>query len=709
MKYFKRIIFFLRRVSIVWKDEGLNAVFYKSKAKLIKKFHLRVNRKQVNQTTEDYYRDVYDSYLSVSHNDKDSDYVELPAIDLSNEDLNINLIAFYLPQFYPIPENDSWWGRGFTEWTNVSKASPQFVGHYQPHLPGELGFYDLRVPEVQRRQVELAKKFGIFGFCFYYYWFNGKRLLESPLDQFISDKEIEFPFCLCWANENWTRRWDGLEDDLLIAQEHSIESDFAFIRNIEKYLKNERYIRINGRPLLIVYRPQILPDPTETAKRWRQYCKEKGVGNLYLIAVQTAGVTDPRLIGFDAAVEFPPHGIQILPQIQDQLKIVNPNFRGMVFDFQQAAASMMKKVLTEYTVFKTVMTSWDNTARRQNQPLIFHNGTPKIFQSWLTSALEYTLQNAPKGGKFVFINAWNEWAEGAHLEPDRKYGYAYLQATANALGTVITQNSNLKMNESKYKPIDIIEKQHNTAIILHLYYHDLWEEIASYLDNLNHDFDLYVSIPQNIKFSKEIILQRYSQAFIYRCPNRGRDIWPFIKLFSEINKLDYKYICKIHTKKSTHRDNGDIWRKEILNELLGSFSEIEKLKLHLDCRDIGIIGPRNNLLSTEYYMGGNETIIKDLANKLNLLYWGESFNFIAGSMFWFKPSAISPILRLSLNEDSFPFELGQRDCTLAHAIERLICLIAYKQGYKVIQSGIFSEVPALEYKFATPFLKDLNI
>lgn len=706
MKYFNRSINLLKQVLIVWKNEGLKVVLRKSKTKLSKKFHKKLSKPQVNQTTDNYYRDVYESYLSIGQNKKSLDYMDLPNIDLSKEDLLIKLIVFYLPQFHPIPENDVWWGRGFTEWTNVSKAVPQFVGHYQPHLPGELGFYDLRVPEVQQRQVELAKKFGIYGFCFYYYWFNGKRLLENPLDQFVSDKEIEFPFCLCWANENWTRRWDGLEDDVLIAQEHSIESDFAFIMDIEKYLKNKRYIRVNDRPILIVYRPQILPNPVETAKRWKQYCKEKGLGDLYLIAVQTAGVTDPKLIGFDAVVEFPPHGIQVLPQIQGQLNIINPNFHGMVFDFQQAAASMMKKIPPKYTLFKTVMTSWDNTARRQNQPLIFHNATPKIFQSWLTSTLEYTLQNAPEGGKFVFINAWNEWAEGAHLEPDRKFGYAYLQAISNALLSVAIRNSKLTTNGLINPPVDINNKRHKTAMILHIYYPELWEEIDSYLDNLNNDFDLYVSIPKNVMFSIEKILNKYPYAYIYRCPNRGRDIGPFIKIFSEINKFDYEYICKIHTKKSVHREDGDIWRNEILTELLGSIPEIEKIKLQLDIDDIGIIGPKNHLLSTEYFMGGNEKIISELADELNLLYWGEPFTFIAGSMFWFKPSAISPILRLSLNESDFPFELSQKDGTLAHAIERLICLIASKQGYKVIQTGNFSEVPTSEYRFATPLQVD---
>jgi lipopolysaccharide biosynthesis protein len=714
MRFIRRLMDLFRRGLAFWRHKGFIAFIKKFRTKFMHKLGFISIEEVVNRPAEslagndgqNHYWNIYKDYLSFGQNDKRPEYVELSDIDLSGKELPVKLIAFYLPQFHPVPENDLWWGRGFTEWKNVSKAVPQFVGHYQPHLPGELGFYDLRVPDVQRRQVELAKKFGLSGFCFYYYWFNGKRLLEKPLDQFLSIAGLDFPFCLCWANENWTRRWDGLDNEVLLAQDHTTESLTDFIKDLEKYMRNERYIRIEGRPLLIVYKLQRLPDPKKTVEIWRHYCLEQGIGDPYLVAVQTEGVYDPRPLGFDAVVEFPPHGIPPIPQIQGNLDIVNPNFQGMVFDYLHVAEIMLKKLPAEYTFFRTVMPSWDNSARRQNQPLIFHNSNPLVYESWLASTIEYSLENNSSEAKLVFINAWNEWAEGTHLEPDLKFGYAYLQSTANALCKVIARNSKKVQLEPKIEPLIKFEKKHSTAVILHIYYPELWSEIISYLSNLDDDFDLFVSVSQDDNETLiSMILERYPLAYIHRCNNRGRDIAPFLQLYSEVNKLHYKYLCKIHTKRSVQREDGSNWRSEILLELLGSSAKVKYIKQCLDQSDIGIVGPRNNLISTEYFMGGNDKTVMELARNLDLLYWGEPFNFVAGSMFWFKPSALSPILRLALNEDDFPPELGQNDATLAHAIERLICLVAHKSGYKVIQTGSFDENPILEFKYAVPFLK----
>jgi glycosyltransferase involved in cell wall biosynthesis len=362
-----------------------------------------------------------------------SEYV-LPArdaISLTKDD--IKCIAFYLPQFHPIPENDQWWGKGFTEWTNVTKALPQFLDHYQPHLPDELGFYDLRLPEIQKRQIELARQYGIYGFCFHYYWFDGKRLLHKPLDQFLENKEFDFPFCICWANENWTRRWDGMENEILISQTHSPENDIRFIRDIEHILADPRYIRVNGKPLILVYRATLLPEAKETTQRWREYCKAAGIGDLYLVAALVFGCENPEEHGFDAAVEFPPHTMSKCNIITEEMKILNPHFSGQVYDYEDFVITKKYCKEVPYRRFRTVSPGWDNTARRPNDASIFYGANPALYKEWLFDVAKLTKETHPPEEQIVFINAWNEWAEGTHLEPDRKFGYGYLQATADVI------------------------------------------------------------------------------------------------------------------------------------------------------------------------------------------------------------------------------------------------------------------------------------
>lgn len=360
-----------------------------------------------------------------------TDYVPL---DISTPvETRVKLIAFYLPQFHPIPENDGWWGKGFTEWTSVTRGKPQFEGHYQPHLPGELGFYDLRLPGVQQRQIELARLYGLYGFCYYHYWFNGRKLLQQPLEQLLVDAELDFPFCLCWANENWTRRWDGLENEVLIAQEHSAEDDLAFIRDIEPALRDRRYIRVGGRPLLMVYRPALLPAAGATAERWRTYCREVGIGELFLMSTHAFDRRDPRDFGFDAALEFSPISM-LVSKITTEIPHINPDFRGVVYDYRNLVEMQLDREPPEgYPLFRSVAPMWDNEARRPSRGDVFAHSSPVLYRKWLEAACRWTERHVGVDKPIVFVNAWNEWAEGTHLEPDRRYGYAYLRATAEAL------------------------------------------------------------------------------------------------------------------------------------------------------------------------------------------------------------------------------------------------------------------------------------
>ncbi len=345
----------------------------------------------------------------------------------------VRLIAFYLPQFHPIPENDAWCGEGFTEWTNVRRAEPQFVGHEQPHVPADLGYYDLNDPAVQVRQARMAQEYGLGGFCFYFYWFGGKRLLEMPIATFANNPDITLPFCLCWANENWSRRWDGLDSEILIAQSHSPEDDLAFIEHLAQYLRNPRYIRVDGKPLVMVYRPGLLPDPRATAERWRRWCHENGIGAIHLAYTQSFEAVDPAEYGFDAAVEFPPNNTAP-PIITDTVERLNPAFSGIVYDYRAYPARSEAYPAPGYTLYRGVFPAWDNEARRTGRGAVFQNSSPALYRRWLHNAAADTVRRfAHPDQRLVFVNAWNEWAEGAHLEPDQRYGRAYLQATRAAL------------------------------------------------------------------------------------------------------------------------------------------------------------------------------------------------------------------------------------------------------------------------------------
>ncbi|TCH99677.1 glycosyltransferase [Roseococcus sp. SYP-B2431] len=349
------------------------------------------------------------------------------------DSLPVRMLAFYLPQFHAIPENDAWWGTGFTEWTNVTRGLPRFPGHHQPILPADLGFYDLRLPGILARQAELAHRYGIEGFCFHHYWFAGKQLLQRPLEILLENPSIDLPFCLCWANESWTRRWDGLDSEVLMGQQHSPEDDVAFIRSLFPAFRDPRYIRVDGRPLLVMYRPQLLPNPVATARRWRVEMARAGLGEPLLVMARSFRQEDPRLVGFDAAVEFPPHNVGFGVSREIPVAPHQPGYEGTVLDYDDMVERSLAQATPPYLLFRGVCPRWDNEARKPGRGTAYSGATPARYQEWLTQACVKTIRERPPEHRLVFVNAWNEWAEGANLEPDRRYGHAYLSATAAAL------------------------------------------------------------------------------------------------------------------------------------------------------------------------------------------------------------------------------------------------------------------------------------
>lgn len=379
-----------------------------------------------------YDRRIIESYIEELYKSRErrrSDvFIDFKNIKINNR-TNIKPIAFYLPQFYPTVINDKNWGKGFTEWNNVTSALPQFIGHYQPHFPERFGYYDLRNPNILLEQSQLAQNYGIQAFCFYYYYFQGKTELEAPIITYNKHTDIELPFCLCWANENWTRRWDGQNKNILLEQKYDVCFQEDFMIRVTSYFQSEKYLRINDRPVFLIYNAAAIPDISSFIDKWREYCYRKKINNPYFIAARTF-TTDFSILshGIDELVEFPPHGIK-LPPVDINSVIVNSKFCGKVYNIKQ----WVDEYIPEKRIIRGVFPSWDNTSRMQHNAKIFIGTLPSVFEHWCDVTIRYTVENYPENFRLLFINAWNEWGEGAHLEPDKRFGYAYLQALANSI------------------------------------------------------------------------------------------------------------------------------------------------------------------------------------------------------------------------------------------------------------------------------------
>lgn len=354
------------------------------------------------------------------------------------------IIAIHLPQFYPFPENDEWWGKGFTEWRNVAKAKPRFRGHYQPHIPSDLGFYDLRLKECRLEQENLAKEYGIYGFCYYHYWFNGHLIMEKPVEAKLANREEDLPFMLCWANENWHRNWAGGFNETLIEQHYSKEDDIAHFKYLLPFFKDSRYIKVNGKPVFCVYRPALFPDFDGFVKLWQELAAKEGF-QFYICKFEAGSEWGKEFMpkSVDAAIEFQPinkEGWDRKYALKSKLwkKISDKPIFSNHFPYDKYVDFQIKKPqFTDYKRYPSVCPTWDNSSRRVNMTYSCFTGvTPELFEKWLSHVYQ-TFEPFGKDENFIFINAWNEWAEGCHLEPDLKYGRGFLEA----IKKVIERNS----------------------------------------------------------------------------------------------------------------------------------------------------------------------------------------------------------------------------------------------------------------------------
>lgn len=373
----------------------------------------------------------YFAFLENKLNKNKSEFVTITQNNYQDTN-SIKPIAFYLPQFHTIPLNDDAHGKGFTEWTNVAQALPVYDGHTQPHIPIDVGFYDLAHDDVMYRQIELAKMYGIYGFCFHYYWFSGKRLLEKPIFNYLNNKDLNLPFCLCWANENWSKLWDGGNKEVIMSQHLEENDSEKFFYDILPFLKDERYIRINNKPLIVIYRLGLFEKEKvqNFIETIRTLAKKEGFDGVHIGGVICFDHCDDDY-DVDSWIEFPPHKMNF--PLANIKSYINKNFNGTIFNLKEYV------IKNEYTkddnnkLFKAVFPGWDNTARKALTNAAIFICTPESYKIWLKNIINWTKRNHCSDEQFVFINAWNEWGEGAHLEPDTHYGYAYLQATKEAL------------------------------------------------------------------------------------------------------------------------------------------------------------------------------------------------------------------------------------------------------------------------------------
>lgn len=348
------------------------------------------------------------------------------------------LIAFHLPQFHPTPENDAWWGKGFTEWTNVAKAKPLFPGHYQPHVPADLGFYDLRLPEARHAQAELAREYGIAGFCYYHYWFGGRRILERPVNEILLSSEPDFPFCLCWANHSWNTVWQGTNNMLIEQVYPGFDDHAAHFDWLLRAFTDRRYLKVDGKPIFVIYEPDSIPDVRRVTDFWRDRAVKAGLPDLHLIGVSHRDEKwDPRSRGLDAST------MQALPArdgriprryLSTKLKLALQGNKHelTIWDYEQIVPSLLRSNRPAWRDYPLVLPNWDNTPRSGMRGLVFHNATPEKFRGLLKEAISRVADHPPQE-RIVFLKAWNEWAEGNHVEPDQKWGRAWLEVVREEL------------------------------------------------------------------------------------------------------------------------------------------------------------------------------------------------------------------------------------------------------------------------------------
>lgn len=558
------------------------------------------------------------------------------------------IICLYLPQFHPFSENDFFWGKGFTEWTNVTKSLPLFEGHEQPRYPSDLGYYDLRCVDTIKQQTEIARNYGVHGFCIYYYWFNGKPIMDKPIELIFKNPDIPLNYCLCWANENWTRRWDGRDAEVLLEQKYNQELLTDFFYGILKYLKDPRYIKHENKPVIMIYRPQDIPNLAETLDSWRKISAKEGIGDIYFIATEAFEKNLPENL-FDAITNFPPNNTKTENISLKQKFFVN-DFAGAVFSYDSLVKSSLL-IPTSPKRHPAICLNWDNSPRRGSKANVTLGFSPIKFRNWLKKEIDRNISN-----EIIFINAWNEWAEGTYLEPDRRNGYANLQsiyATLNETDSKIMEA--IELNNARFK------KKNDYALVFHIHYYDVFFEFihSKKLDFKN--FDIYLSITDNINsLQVQSIISTDLNVHFSKFENIGRDVLPFLSQLKSGLFDPYDFALKLHTKKSPHVHDGESWRDKIYNNLC-SFTPTNDLKVY------SIIAPEESVHAINLKSDRNAKRLRSL-----LTPFPKGAKFVAGTMFWFVPVRLKDAITIDLNTIMFEHEPIEPDGSWPHVLERYI-------------------------------------
>jgi lipopolysaccharide biosynthesis protein len=635
---------------------------------------------------------------------RDARYEEILPIDLQGESPGaVRILAFFLPQFHRDPVNEQAWGRGFTEWRNVTKARPLFAGHQQPKLPADLGFYNLTCPQAWAEQQELTSRYGIEGFVLYHYWFAGVCPLEASLRTLLSHPQINQKFCLCWANESWTRRWDGGNEEVILGQDYAGESPEALADYLLPFLRDPRYIKEVGKPIYLIYRPDALPDAADFLGRLRERLWANGLEiSLGRVLSFRADPQDGLRDLFDFAVQFPVHGSygQLNPctaatplrGVFDPLQLSQTtviHYQAWAKEQARCYQQLMAESAGGLPVFPAVMPDFDNTARRGNRGgTIFLNHRGRAFCDWTQTVLRLLRRlNFVNQKRFVkqpilFLTSWNEWAEGSMMEPSLQLGYHYLNELYRACVVTDPEREEILL-ASRIG----FERRHSDALIYHLYYPDLVDEAVRVLARCCGSFDVYLSVSSLISAPqlRRLIAACSGRVIISEFPNCGYDIYPFFRYIDDpdLNILGhYRWILKLHSKRSDHRADGPEWSQALQDALCGlDLNQIEA--------EVGLVMPEMSTLRVSDFVGSNR---REIQVVLQLLEVPESAlqhsHFAAGSMYLIRSECFklfeSQLHRIGglLSEEGYRI-----DGSYAHAMERCMQAIAYKAGFHMRSSA----------------------